>query len=496
MRTRQVVVVGAGITGLAAAYRLQKVARARGLALEIRILEAQDEVGGKIRTHRHGDFLLELGPDSWHAADQRLRSLIADLELGAEVIPGGASGTYVHFRGALRAIPAGAVLGVPTRLWPVLASPIVSARAKLRLGAALFPSTQTVPEDESVASLYRRLFGGEISDRLAAPLLSVIYSDDIEHLSARIAVPRIVRMLEQQRSVILGLRREAGTSRKEPGGAALRAPSATFVDGMQSLPEALAARLSPGTVLRATAACAVTRSAERLCVATTGGEVLAADEVIIATPSPVAARLLNMERDFGELHQRRPASVASVALGFAQRVLPEALRGTGLVVAREAQQTIAACTWVHLKWPHSAPPGKALLRCYLAPPEQEGDAPGDDDVLIAAVRGDLTRILGLHANPDFSLVSRFPQAIPRYDVGHFGRVLRLRSAVSARFAGVQIAGASYGGPGLGTCADDGARAAEKALARLFDIDRGRATVPDSTAARPATEPAAGPVAFT
>lgn len=488
----RVAVIGAGITGLAAALRLQDGAWQAGHPLEVLVLESQNRTGGKIRTLHHGDFLLEAGPDSFHAQGGNLPGLIHALGLDTQLVHGMTSQAYVCRDDRLLPIPRGMIMGVPTQLGPFLASPLLSAAGKLRITLEMLRWRHPAAEDESVADFFRRSFGSELVSRLVAPLFSAIYAEDIEYLSARVAVPRLVALQARQRSLILGLRRTR--PRAAPAGTRRTAPFATLSQGLQSLTDAMAARLPAGCILRNTAVRHIRPNDAGQRLITDAGDSLDVDAVILATPSEAAAHLLDMTPDFAALHARAPASVASVVLGFAPGTLFTAAHGTGFVVAPGAARALSACTWSHLKWPHSAPRGHALLRCHVGRPGADAIVEAEDDVIVQAVLHDLGRIMALDARPAFHRVTRWQRAMPRYGVGHPAHVARLRQAVDRRFPGLQLAGAAYGGPGLSDCVREGEHAATTILEHLFAGASSFPTQPADGAAEAAGAPA-GPTAF-
>lgn len=467
---RRVAIIGAGITGLTAAFRLQTAARKRALALETTVFEANVHPGGKLQTQRHGPFLVEAGPDSFYAQKPALTGLIHALGLDAQRVPGTIGQAYVRTRDGLFAIPRGMILGVPTQFMPFFGSPLFSPLGKLRI--LLEPlCRRAVPEaDESVEAFFRRAFGNELVTRLITPLFSAIYAEDARYLSARVAVPRLHALQEKHRSLILALRdghahRLAAAGFGSPPPKA--APFATFIGGMQTFTDALAARQPACAIVCNTGVRHIHRSEGRLRLISRAGDPFDADAVIIATPSRTAARLLGMEAAFAALHTRPPASVATVALGLPAVPPNRFMRGTGFIATRGVARHVTACTWSHLKWPHCAPRGHALLRCHVGGPGREDIVAADDETILQSVLRDLKTTVALDARPDFHAITRWPDAMPRYAVGHLQHVTQVREAVARRFPEVQIAGAAYGGPGLSACVGDGEQAANATLDYLF-----------------------------
>ncbi|WP_345795754.1 protoporphyrinogen oxidase [Castellaniella sp. MT123] len=469
---RRVAIIGGGITGLSAAFRIHQEIHRSGVPLDWVMLESQDRLGGKIRTVRHGDFLIETGPDSFHPGGGSLLELADAVGMGPHLVHGAAKQAYIYARGALRPIPDGMVMGVPTKLMPFLRSGLLSPGGKLAVAFEALRWRGACADDESVGSFFRRRFGGELVDQLIDPLFAAIYGETVERLSMQAVMPRMTALLRQHRSLILGLRRvraQRARSEQAASGAEKPAAFASFRGGLQSLVGAVEAQLPPAAIIRDAAVTDIRPVGGRYRLTLRGREALDADAVILAVPSQTAAELLDMSTDFESLHESPPASVANVVLGFRSQAIRTHTPGTGFVVARQSGCAITACTWSHLKWPGSAPQGHALLRSYVGRPDDDSLVSADERAIVQTVLRDLKRIMGIDAQPEFQLVTRWHKAMPRYAVGHVARVAALRRRVAGKFPGVQLAGAPYGGVGLADCARQGGEAAQAALARLLEI---------------------------
>lgn len=468
---RRVAIIGAGMTGLSAAFRIHQEISRSGAPLEWVVLESQDRLGGKIRTVRHGDFLIETGPDSFHPGGGSLLELADAVGVGRNLIHGASSGAYVYARGALRPIPEGMIMGVPTKLMPFLRSGLLSPGGKLAVAFEALRRRTACTADESVGSFFRRRFGGELVDRLIDPLFAAIYGETVERLSVQAVMPHMVAMLQRHRSLILGLRHaRAQRARDEHAASGARKPAAfaSFRGGLQSLVDAVEGHLPASSVIRDATVTGVQPAAGRYRLTLRGRDPLDADAVILAVPSQTAAQLLEMPADFEGLHESPPASVANVVLGFRSEAIRAHAPGTGFVVARQSGCAITACTWSHLKWPGSVPRGYALLRSYVGRPDDDSLVSADERAIVQTVLRDLKRIMAIEAPPEFQLVTRWHKAMPRYAVGHLARVAALRRRVAEKFPGVQLAGAPYGGVGLADCARQGGEAAQAVLARFLE----------------------------
>lgn len=459
-----VVIVGGGITGLAAAHALLTDPRSRALGVACTVVERDGRLGGKLHTvHLHG-CLVETGPDSFLTAKPAAADLCHALGLGDRLIgtlPGRA--VFVASRGRLHPLPDGLAMGVPGRLLPILRTTLLSPAEKARLGLDLVLPRGRSGRDESVGALIRRRLGSAAVERLAGPLLAGIYAGDADALSARATFPQLLEWEATQRSLIL-----AALAQRRNGPAGQGPLFQSLVGGMGELVQALTgalrgARLATGRAVSGL----VPGDSATYTVVLEDGTRLAADAVLLATPAFVAADLLAPLVPSAAAHLRRIpyASTASVTLGYRQNAVRRPLPGHGFVVAQSEPLQITACTCLSAKWPHRAPPDLIVLRCYLGAAGREAIVERDDAELVSAARTDLRAILALDAAPVFSHVARWPKAMPQYLPGHLERLDLIVSAIRV-LPRIALAGAGYRGVGIPDCIRQGADAARSLLAAL------------------------------
>jgi oxygen-dependent protoporphyrinogen oxidase len=278
-----VAVVGGGIAGLAAALVLHE----RGHRFVL--FEASDRLGGVIRTEREAGFLLEGGPDSFLVQKPEALALVRALGLAARLVPTNprARTVYVLRGGRLFPMPEGMTLTVPTRVWPVLASPLFSWTAKLRMGLELFRPAAPPGEDESIAAFVRRRFGAEVLERVAEPLLAGIHAGDPETLSLRATFPRLAALEQAHGSLVRGLRRQA-----PPSPSAFPSAFASLQGGLGELVDALVARLPERALRTGCAVRALWRGDLGLTLRLEGGDDVSCKAVVVALPAHGAATLL------------------------------------------------------------------------------------------------------------------------------------------------------------------------------------------------------------
>jgi oxygen-dependent protoporphyrinogen oxidase len=460
------VVVGGGVTGLAAAHRATELARERGVELDLKLIEARARLGGTIATERADGFLVEAGPDSFLSEKPWALALCRRLGLESELVrtDDRFRTVFVWFRGRLHPLPDGFQLLAPTRLVPFLTSSLFSWRGKLRMALDLV-TPRGGGGDESLGAFVRRRLGREALERVAQPLVAGIYTADPDELSLAATMPRFLDVERRHRSIILGLRRGVRGA-PEPGTSGARwSLFVTFAGGMQTLVRELARRLPDSSVVLNQRAASVERVGARWRVATVDGARFEADRVILAGESHGAARLLRYVHPTLAtlLADIAYAGAATVSLGYRRDDVPHPLDGFGLVVPRTEGKALLAATFSSVKYPGRAPARHVLLRGFVGG-ALNPDVLGEDDArLVARVRSELQQALGVTAAPVLTRVARWPASMPQYRVGHLARVETIERRVAA-LPGLRLAGGAYRGVGIADCVRSGEEAAEAALA--------------------------------
>lgn len=468
-----VVVVGAGITGLSAAFA---IASARP-ELMLAVLERRDRAGGNIVTEQSDGFLLDGGPDSFLRTKPQAVELCKELGLGAELVSTSerARKVYMVHDGALEPMPAGMALAVPTRLSPMVQTPLVSFAGKLRmLGDLLLPGREQLPDDESVEDFLARRFGREAAQKIAAPLLGGIYAGDIAELSVRATFPQLVELERAHGSLVRGF---FAAQKKNGARGSLRealswmrrgeeAPPSPFLSlrrGMGALTDAIVARLPRGTVRTSAAVERLEREPSgRWRVVLVTGETLAADAVLLATPAHVAARLVPDPEAASELAGIPYVSTATVFFGFSREQVAHPLDGVGFI-APKGEGALIAGTWVSSKWDGRAPEGRVLVRAFLGGRRSVVDvAQTSDEELAATAHRELERLMGPLGEPELTRVFRYVDANPQPLVGHGARLARIERRLGA-LPGLYLAGAAYDGVGIPDCIRQGRAAADRIL---------------------------------
>lgn len=497
---KRVVIIGGGITGLAAAHRVLELSRESGKQIHLTLLEAGSRVGGIVHTQERDGFLLESGPDSFVSEKPAALALAERLGLESHLIETNENHrrSFVVRQGRLLPVPEGFHLLAPSRFVPFIKSNIFSARGKARMALDLLLPRRRMngsavgdADDESLAQFVRRRLGREALERMAQPMVGGIYTADPEQLSLRATMPRFLEMEREHRSLIRALRKRGssptvrdGVNRTEETSGARYSLFLSFDRGMQLLTDQLSERISniksqisegdavePSIRLNvAVESLTLERDATqtpRWKIKTDQNEAISADAVCLALPAHISARLLSTvdSRLASVLEEISYASSATVNLAYKREDIPHRLDGFGFVVPFIEERSVMACTFSSVKFAGRAPQGHALLRAFVGGALQPELFELGEDELIAAVRADLRDLLGIERAPLLAEVTKWERSMPQYHVGHLERVKRIERRL-ASLPALSLAGNAYSGLGIPDCIRSGESAADFLAADL------------------------------
>ena len=469
---KRVIVIGGGITGLSAAHRLAELGSSRNLNLDILLLEKSDRVGGVISTIERDGFTIEEGPDSFITSKPWGLNLSSRLGLDNELIETNRDKrrTFVLLHGRLVPLPDGFIMLAPARIMPFLRTPLFSWRGKLRMLMDLV-IPKNPPGDESLASFVRRRLGREALDRAAQPMIGGVYTADPEKLSLRATMPQFLEMEERYGSVIKGMYQgyRKGNKGVMPDSGARYSLFVSFKKGMKTLVEALVRKIPEGSIKTGVAVEGIKEAYDGWEV-TTGDGILNAAGVIITTPAYITAGLL--ENAAGEsaalLRKIEYASTAVVILAYRKEDIETELGGFGFVVPRTERSSIIACSFSSEKFPGRAPQGFTVLRIFVGGALDPDTYKMEDPSIIETVRKEIGPLLGINSDPVFTIIKRYPGAMPQYHVGHRELVEGIQREIK-KLDGLEIAGNAFGGVGIPDCINSGERAAERLLQSLYAV---------------------------
>ena len=448
-----VAIVGGGISGLSAAYELQR----RGLST--RVFEAGSRAGGVITTERFDGWVIDGGPDSMLVQKPAAVALCRDLGIAERLISTLTPRTaYILRDDRLHRIAEGSFLGFPLDVGSLARSSVFTIGGRLRMACEALVPRGSGGEDESIGAFVRRRFGQEAVDYLAEPLLAGIHAGDVDRLSTQALFPRLLDAERQSGSVIRAFR--AMRAKPSPQGAFVSLPG-----GTAELVDALTNALAPDTV-RTSARVSEIHRHSHYQIEMSDGQA-SARAVILAVPAYVAASLLRVfDTTVAALAEATPyASTATVALAYRRDQVAHPMRGSGFVVPRVERSPLLAATWVTSKWPQRAPEGHVLLRGFLGGGRDPRRLDADDDALVALVEEELTRLMGISGSPLFRRLFRWTKQSPQYEVGHRQRVVTIDEQL-ASIPGMFVTGSGFRAIGIPDCIADGREIAARAASFL------------------------------
>jgi oxygen-dependent protoporphyrinogen oxidase len=476
---KRIVIIGGGISGLAAAHRLTELARETERPLEITLLDASSSLGGIIKTDHRDGFLLERGPDSFISEKPEAVALANRLGINSRLIQTNETHrrSFIVRKGRLRNVPEGFQLLAPSRLWPFVTTDIFSLSGKLRMSADLFlpRANKNGSSDESLASFVSRRLGKEALDRMAQPMVGGIYTADPKTLSLRATLPRFLEMEREHRSIILAMLRQRKTTKSVASGVSGPRYSLflSFDEGMQVLTDELERKVSNTGVriqLNSKVTSLVRATPDRgsdWTATTNDNSQIQADGVCLAIPAYSAATLL--EKIDNRLGQQLQAieytSTATINFAYRRADVRHPLDGFGFVVPLIEKRSLIACTFSSVKFFGRAPEQHVLLRAFVGGALQPDVFQLDQSEMVARVKPDLEELLQIQGQPLFVETAKWSQSMPQYYVGHLERV----SAIEAQLGSlgtIALAGNSYRGAGIPDCIRGGETAAEKLFKSL------------------------------
>lgn len=461
---RRVAIIGGGITGLTAAYALEQHNRNSSEPIEYLLIERAKQLGGKVRTENIDGFRVEAGPDCFVAEKPAVKQLASQLGIQDRILKPNDSSrrSYIYSRGKIHELPEGLLLLLPTKITPFLLSPLISWTGKARMACdAVIPKRKDAG-DETLASFVRRRLGKEMLDKIAAPLVGGIHSNNPETMSLQASFPRLLEMEREYGSMV----RAMLTARVKTVFTKARGSNSHFLSfkhGMGEITDSLIAGLDKKRML-------TDRIVTRLEKLTGNDKTvykvffannhkpLEVDAAVVATASNRASRILErMDRRAADLlHEIPQTSSANLSLAFKSHELARIPDGFGLMIPAIEKRKISALTLSSTKWNNRAPdPRYSLIRVFVGGYRNQELALMDDRDLVALVRKELSDLFRVTAAPAMTAIHRWIEERPQYTLGHLERVRSIEERLS-QHKGLFLAGCSYHGIGVGDCVASGA----------------------------------------
>jgi oxygen-dependent protoporphyrinogen oxidase len=453
-RSRNVTVIGAGLSGLATAWQLAKA------GARVTVLERSDRTGGVIRSERREGFLCEAAPNSMLLKSQAAEDFLTDLGLSGEIV----DANPVADKRFL--VKNGRVIPLPMSLMGGVTTPLYSLRAKFRLLAEPF-IRRFDGDDESVASFVTRRMGREFLDYGIASLVSGIFAGDPERLSIRHAFPKVWN-LENRYGSMIGGAIKLGRERKRSGEKAYKSRMISFREGVETLTRRLAE--SSAADLRTSATVrSIGREAAGWIVRWSepdGEHASDCDAVVVSVPEPDLGSL-PWPDDVGSRVSGLPGlyypPVSTLVMGFRREQIAHPLDGFGMLIPLVEGRRVLGAIFSSTIFPGRAPDGHVSLMIFMGGATMPEDAKADVDEAVGLACKELGDLLGIDGKPGFSSLAHWPLAIPQYNVGH-GDFIAAVERIERDYAGLHFAANYRGGPGLSDCLDSAIRTAGDVLA--------------------------------
>lgn len=454
--TRRVVVVGGGISGLAAAWHLISAVEGQ---VEVTILEAGPEFGGKLMSRELAGVPIDVGAEAMLATRPEAVALARAVGLADEIVHPATTASRLYVRGRLVPMPSGLMMGAPTDLHALATAGVLGPRALMRIPLDFVLPRTPIVGDVSVGEYITARLGRGVVDLLVDPLLGGVYSGRADTLSLEATVPVLFRRAKEHRSLLAAAREAMGTGGRSVGArngpifAGLTGGVTRLATRLESLLAERGVGLRTGVTVRE-----LSRDAQGwrlLAGPTTAPELITADAVILATPASPTARLLAdvAPEAAADLATIEYASVAVVNLAYRSSDVGE-LVGSGFLAPPIEGGTVKAATYLGSKWgwigAASEERGVVLLRASVGRYRDAEILAQTDESIAQLVHQDLARALPIAAEPSATLVTRWGGALPQYAVGHVARVDRIKAAVS-KINGLAVCGAAFDGVGIAAC---------------------------------------------
>ena len=491
-----VTIVGGGLTGLTAAYYLGHAKP----DWTITLYEQAPRFGGKIQTQRVDDFVVELGPDSYLGRKTEMTDLIHDLGLGDTLVSNETGQAFVYDKGSIHPIPGGSIMGIPTEMMPFVKATLISWPGKLRAGLDYFKKPYQLDKngDVSIGHFFQYHLGQEMMDKLIEPLLAGIYGGDIYKISLLSTFPHFIQVEQKYGNMVKGMmaakmgHSKAGVSKAAKGAVAEgdvpRAGKGTMTDrqfesheakstkaqadmasrkgtaaqsgmfrqltgGLESVITAIVEAMPSNVTLHTSALVSDIRYTDGQyaldIVKRNADQVTAnANQVIICTPPATYNQWFKDDAGFDFLRSMEQSSCAIAIMAFDKSTFDGELKGSGLLITRNTDTPLTACTILNQKWPQTTPDDKIVLRVFIGKPGNDVVEHLNDEELSELAVKEIQRIMSFSTQPEWVRINRLIHCMPQYNVGHRAGITAVREHVTKHYPNLHLIGTPFDGIGI------------------------------------------------
>jgi oxygen-dependent protoporphyrinogen oxidase len=465
MSSFKIAIIGSGISGLAAAFRLQEMAVEKKIPLTIRLFEKKARAGGVIQSFFSNGFLLEAGPDSFIIDKPSGLQLCQKLNLDSQLIPTNPNlkHSFILKRNQLIPVPEGFFLLAPSKILPFMFSPLLPLSGKLRAGMEWMIPKRISDSDESIGSFVERRFGKDILENIAQPLISGIYNISPHELSLQACFPRFREMETHHGSILRSFLKSSYLPPKRVSGARYSL-FLSFKQGMETLVTALVSKLSPSCFSWNTPIESIQRNSDRQWILKGPQKSITFDQLIIALPPVHAAPLFHsLHPDLSHLLQSMPSQeAATLNLAYPRASIHHPLDGFGFVVPEKENKHFSGCTFASRKFDFRSPESFELIRLFLSPRGIQYFHEHGETETINLLINEISQILHISGTPMLSQFHYHAQAMSPFRVGHLEKVKKIQSMLK-KLPGIEICGNGFVGSGIPDCIHSGTQSAEKII---------------------------------
>lgn len=473
MKPLRVIIIGAGVSGLACALRLQELSRERNIPLELNILDEAAKAGRTLSTVEKDGFLMEEGPDCFITDKPAGLDLCRKLGLEGELIKTNPAlqQSFILRGNRLHPIPEGFYMMAPSRLTPLMFTPLLSPLGKLRAALEPLVPVRRDPQDESIGAFVRRRLGREVFESIAQPLIGGVYNADPDDLSVNACVPRFKEMELKHHSLLKALAlRRLGAHAQVSG-----ARYSLFVSmrkGLGTLAESLASHIPAENLWLNTTVQSLKPSDKGTWEVSTHGQVREAEALVLAIqPAKMRPLIGQLDPEWDKLLAGIPAhDSATLNLGFRRQDVGHPLNGFGFVVPTKEKKRVVGCTFASQKFEGRAPEGCVLLRVFLGAEAAKEVKTLGETALLEKILEELKPVLKLRGQPMVSHWTAFKASMSYFRPGHLSQASRLEQKTS-EFKGLFLAGNGLKGVGIPDTILSGQTAAEKIFSSLFPASK-------------------------
>ncbi|MDQ0230351.1 protoporphyrinogen oxidase [Metabacillus malikii] len=459
---KTILVIGGGITGLSTMYELQKWKQKHNANIKLILVEATEQLGGKIQTEKKEDFIIEAGADS--IVTRKLKSgLLDELGLHDEVIYNDTGRSYIYIDGDVKPIPADSVFGIPTSIESLTESTLVSTEGKDAALKDLYTKNEHFQESDSIGEFLEYFLGKELVEKQIGPVMSGVYSGSLYDLTISATLPYLIEYKNKYGSIIKGF--EANQEKFQSSG---EKKFISFKNGLDSLIYAIEKRLEDVEIKKNWPVERIHKEDNYYRVISATGNELISDYVVLSLPHEQTNHILNdkaLNEDFAKF---KTSSLISVYLAYdiPDHILPK--EGTGFITANNEELYCNACTWTSRKWSHTSKKHNLLVRFFYKsshPFFSTLQSMNEKQLLEIALR-DMELALNITTHPVEHLITKWTNQMPAYQITHPKTIRNIENKLNLNYPGIYIAGCSYYGVGIADCINNGIDTAQRIISRL------------------------------